>query len=822
MRYQKQIVEGNAVIMDTLKTTKTNRIEWIDIAKGITILLVIIGHSVSDIERAIIFSFHMPLFFILSSVTARVSTNSDEFLKNTGKAFRHLVLTALAIYFLREIVLAVMDCIQNSSSFLDTIIYRGSISINTLVYSSGAMGEVNGASIWALGIPWFLIALFFGRTLFDYLHMRLSKKAFCSVIVLCSILGVILGYVQWLPFSFDIALAIQPFFLFGLWLKRFVWEKRAIPTLLISLMVWGLLFTVTWLYSGSHLELAPRNYTLFPLCFVCAIAGTMSISSLSWFISKVNYVNEPIKYIGKHSLILLWIHCYDGAFENVYNVTDTPLVNGLIRTGIDLVVFVFVMLAREEIRTPIKKLFSKCVGRIKNNLTVYALFVGGFLMRWFYVLYTSIYDRQHDVGTFDGDGHYGYINYIMNNGLLPDFDPTTKFQFAHPPLHHMICSGWIKIMTNVFGASFEEAAESIQYLTLVYSTVLMYVAYRIFKRLKLEGLPLYVAMAVVCFHPAFILLSGCTNNDMLSVMLMAASLMFAIKWYQDERWRDLLLSALTVGLSLMTKSTAALVVAPIAILIIVKLVKKIKEHDIKRTIMQIISYGFISLPIGMWFHIYNLIRWNVPLFFVYPMPEGIPMHIEGIPVMERLFDFSPDQLSSVYQQWRAFNEAGEQISSNDFNPLIAALKTSAFGEYIKDHTFDPKPEYNVFAIILFYTGAVLAVGSFIYMIYNLIKKNGPVYIERLALGVFFIVMMISFYVTAFKYPFECTMDFRYIPLTALVGAFFLGLWTKQLTEKPRGETISVRDGMAYGIVCIVALFAISSVMMYVGLYAIYH
>ena len=82
--------------------------------------------------------------------------------------------------------------------------------------------------------------------------------------------------------------------------------------------------------------------------------------------------------------------------------------------------------------------------------------------------------------------------------------------------------------------------------------------------------------------------------------------------------------------------------------------------------------------------------------------------------------------------------------------------------------------------------------------------------------------MISFYVAAFKYPFECTMDFRYIPLTALVGAFFLGLWTKQLTEKPRGETISIRDGMAYGIVCIVALFAISSVMMYVGLYAIYH
>ncbi len=42
----------------------TKRIEWIDTAKGIGILLVIIGHIVpfdSNISR-FIFSFHMPLF----------------------------------------------------------------------------------------------------------------------------------------------------------------------------------------------------------------------------------------------------------------------------------------------------------------------------------------------------------------------------------------------------------------------------------------------------------------------------------------------------------------------------------------------------------------------------------------------------------------------------------------------------------------------------------------------------------------------------------------------------------------------------------------
>lgn len=52
---------------------KIKRIEWIDCAKGIAMFLVILGHTVSSdwssiekLIRAVIFSFHMPLFFILS------------------------------------------------------------------------------------------------------------------------------------------------------------------------------------------------------------------------------------------------------------------------------------------------------------------------------------------------------------------------------------------------------------------------------------------------------------------------------------------------------------------------------------------------------------------------------------------------------------------------------------------------------------------------------------------------------------------------------------------------------------------------------------
>lgn len=54
------------------------RIEYIDIAKGIGILLVIAGHLFAyrgPISRWI-FSFHMPLFFILSGICYKMNSST--------------------------------------------------------------------------------------------------------------------------------------------------------------------------------------------------------------------------------------------------------------------------------------------------------------------------------------------------------------------------------------------------------------------------------------------------------------------------------------------------------------------------------------------------------------------------------------------------------------------------------------------------------------------------------------------------------------------------------------------------------------------------
>ena len=51
---------------DRIVNVDLNRVGWIDVAKGIAIVLVIIGHTVQfgGGTRNFIFSFHMPLFFL--------------------------------------------------------------------------------------------------------------------------------------------------------------------------------------------------------------------------------------------------------------------------------------------------------------------------------------------------------------------------------------------------------------------------------------------------------------------------------------------------------------------------------------------------------------------------------------------------------------------------------------------------------------------------------------------------------------------------------------------------------------------------------------
>ena len=90
------------------------RVAWIDIAKAITILLVIIGHSVSGILCGVIYSFHMVLFFFLSAWTSKKPKTKEELDRKLKRSASQLLKPAAIAFALNFIFSTICGLVKNT------------------------------------------------------------------------------------------------------------------------------------------------------------------------------------------------------------------------------------------------------------------------------------------------------------------------------------------------------------------------------------------------------------------------------------------------------------------------------------------------------------------------------------------------------------------------------------------------------------------------------------------------------------------------------------------------------------------------------------
>ncbi len=117
--------------------------------------------------------------------------------------------------------------------------------------------------------------------------------------------------------------------------------------------------------------------------------------------------------------------------------------------------------------------------------------------------------------------------------MLPD---TNDWQYCHPPLHHFLASLVVRA-SLALGKTYDAAFENIQLLTVLYSTLTVFAGNAIIRESK-AGSSLEVWLtALLAFHPAFIILSGSINNDMLTVMLMTYAMLYLMRWYRSPSFK---------------------------------------------------------------------------------------------------------------------------------------------------------------------------------------------------------------------------------------------------------------------------------------------
>ena len=122
------------------------------------------------------------------------------------------------------------------------------------------------------------------------------------------------------------------------------------------------------------------------------------------------------------------------------------------------------------------------------------------------------------------------------------------------------------------------------------------------------------------------------------------------------------------------------------------------------------SFLAVTAPLSLYWSLRNLIRFGVPLGYV---PES-NISIQYIPqdIITRLFDFRPYQLINPY-----FNLIEYGDNFNEYNPLMALLKTSASEEGLIRFTFGEPAGYA-----LLFSTLMTAACALVLMIYVMCKK----------------------------------------------------------------------------------------------------
>lgn len=279
------------------------RIKWIDSAKGISIILMIIGHCllVDNFFRNFIFSFHIPLFFILSGYNLREINSFREFGDSLLKDFKKLFVPSLFI-------IIVCNIVKFSNFGLLYILKNIFISI---LWSNGVGTVLFGSFVPISGAFWFLACLFVSKNIVRLIDYCVIKKFRIFVYIFIILFGFIIGNYCWLPFSFDICLASVLFLKIGIIYRKNekLFQKYSKILIIVFCLIW-----LICLLNGFYIEFAVRYYPGGIVCVIEAVFGSFTIIYLCKFFEKINF--RFFSYIGKYSREILIIHCIEDILFN--------------------------------------------------------------------------------------------------------------------------------------------------------------------------------------------------------------------------------------------------------------------------------------------------------------------------------------------------------------------------------------------------------------------------------------------------------------------------------------------------------------------------
>jgi fucose 4-O-acetylase-like acetyltransferase len=268
------------------------RIRFIDLAKGFAMLCVLIGHiDTYGWIKSSIYSFHMPIFFILSGY----------FLHEKYEVYRlkKMVRSILIPYFIVGIGLWLTKSLIDGN-------FKELLRVPLVVYKWNS-------DVISVGAIWFLPVIFLGKL---WLLLVLRYKYRYTLLLGCACISLLFTKQTniVIPFGIQQAIICAPFLMIGHEMKSLrIFDRSYSKDFIISIGIVCLFFANTVSVAMRVNSMSVFNY------LTASIISFLIIYSLSRIEKSNNYIIHIIciffTWCGRYSLIILCVHSIESRFE---------------------------------------------------------------------------------------------------------------------------------------------------------------------------------------------------------------------------------------------------------------------------------------------------------------------------------------------------------------------------------------------------------------------------------------------------------------------------------------------------------------------------
>lgn len=200
------------------------------------------------------------------------------------------------------------------------------------------------------------------------------------------------------------------------------------------------------------------------------------------------------------------------------------------------------------------------------------------------------------------DRHDQLIQAIISTKSIPISDGEMAF---HPPLYHLLSVPWM-LAGGDKAAQFFSVALSIANLALLYHLI---------KKTPLlsSRSVRFLTLALPVCLPEFVIFSSIISNDSLTYLLATTLFLLVFHYIENPSSRSLSLSAILLGLGLLTKGSFLAFVPPCILLIIAVMWKKDPTRNISSITKSLFLFSCIFGLLGCFKFVQNTIHFGRPI-----------------------------------------------------------------------------------------------------------------------------------------------------------------------------------------------------------------